>query len=183
MYIYTYIHTISTSKWNKIHASYSMYIFIYIYIIHKCISKYSQSTQQVQDLPTKHKRFMTKILHKTGPSFTLPPTCILRWPGRINPPMGHLSRVKDGWEQAVSGQGWGFPWPLGGCESQPNDGKMRGKSSPSQKVLQLGQDFSLLLTLWFHVSNWHPSEQQATPRFPPPFSCSVKGVWQAPPFQ
>ena len=125
MCINIYIYTISTSKWNKIHASYLMYIYIYLHI-HKCISKYSQSAQQVQtcQLNTNFswQKSFTRPVHRS-PSHQLAFSADLVGSTHL---WGHLSRFKHGWEQAVSGPG--------SVNHNQTMEEMQGKSSPSGTV-------------------------------------------------
>ena len=152
-----------------------MYIFIYIYI-NAYLNIYSPHNKFKTCQPNTNfsqQKSFTRPVHRS-PSHLLAFSADLVGSTHLWVTLA-VSKTVGNRLSADKGEGFRGHW--GAVNHNQTMEKCDGK------VLQLGQDFSLLLTLWFHVSNRHPSEQQATPRFPPPFSCSVKGVWQAAPFQ
>ena len=106
----------------------------------------SSHTSTTTELQLNTNYISWQILRKCGPSFTLSQTRILRWPGRINSPPGHLSCFQK------------IAW---GCLNYQRT---------RRRVSILGGVVWISPYCWgweFHISNWHPSKQQATAPFSP----------------
>ena len=118
------------------HASYAMYIYIYIWYV--CVNG-DILHNKVHDLQLTTNIFMTNPCEKTGPAFTpaTNPPAFSNLVGSTEPPKVTLS------EDKAEGS-------AGGLVSQPNCGNMPGKSSPCRSSLPTRRGLkSLLLRCFF----------------------------------